>query len=135
MSERWGTRLAGCLAVATLVGACEIGSWSHENLVERSERYPGDPKWIDEAALRTSLRLAAEHMVEQQLPTGLFRYEQDVVTGKENRRNNMVRQVGAFWALSLLLSHPQARLEPALRARVEEAFERMDGWLQGRMRD
>jgi len=120
------------LGLLLLVVGCSLGSWTHENLEDRSASYPGDPKKIDEEALRLSIRLAAEHLCAQQTPDGLFRYEMDVVTGRENRQNNMIRQVGAFWATALLLTSPEAHLDDALRQKVARTFERMEGWIAAR---
>jgi UDP-N-acetylmuramoyl-tripeptide--D-alanyl-D-alanine ligase len=114
------------------LAACDVGSWSHENLQERSARYPGDPKAIDAEALHLSVHLGAEHLCAQQTPEGLFRYEMDVVTGRENRQNNMIRQVGAFWATALLLTSRHAHLDDPLRQKVERTFERMESWIAAR---
>ena len=127
--------MRGRLLVVTscwLAVACDLGPWTHDNLQDRSSRYPGDPAWIDEAGLRRSLSLAADHLCAQQTGEGLFRYEVDVLTGKENPHDNMIRQVGAFWATALLATHPQARLDPERRARVEQTFLRMHQWIQKR---
>lgn len=117
------------LAAALAIAGCDVGPWTHENLQARSADYPGDPKWIDEAALRRSIELAADHLCAQQKPSGLFRYEIDVVTNKENPQDNMIRQVGAFWATALLLTDPEARLDDARRRRVEQTFSRMEAWI------
>lgn len=122
------------LAASLSLGACDLGPWTHENLQDRSASFPGDPKWIDEAALRTSVDLGADHLCAQQKPDGLFRYEIDVVTNRESPDDNMIRQVGAFWALSLLLTDPEARLDDARRQRVETAFARMQRWIVSRTR-
>jgi hypothetical protein len=115
-----------CTAVLV---ACDVGPWTHANLEARSADYPGDPRWIDEAALRRSIELAADHMCAQQKPSGLFRYENDVVKNRENPDDNMIRQVGAFWATALLLTHPEAHLDEARRQRVEQTFTRMSDWI------
>lgn len=127
-------RRALLLAACVLLVACDLGPWTHENLEARSASYPGDPAWIDEAALRRSIELAADHLCAQQTDAGLFHYEMDVVTRKENPHDNRIRQVGAFWATALLLTHPQARLGAERRARVERTFDRMQRWIAARTR-
>src|SRR5687767_7407415 len=81
-------------ALSLLAGCSE---WTWENLEDRSSGAFGDPSWIDERGLRSSIALAAEHLVRQQKGSGLFRYEYDVITGEERRSDNVVRQLGSYW--------------------------------------
>lgn len=125
-------RTTTALPLVLLLAGCDVGPWTHENLEARSAGYPGDPTKIDEGALRLSVRLGAQHLCAQQKSDGLFRYEMDVVTGRENPDDNMIRQVGAFWATSLLLTSRQARLDDATMAKVARTFDRMQTWIAAR---
>ncbi len=43
----------------------------------------------------SNMHIAAQHIVRQQKPSGLFRYEFDLVGGRYKKGNNITRQAGA----------------------------------------
>jgi hypothetical protein len=82
-------RLGGALAAALLLFAAPAGAT--------------DP--VD---------LAAAYLRDAQLESGLFRYEYDFLEGRWSRKDNIVRQAGAAFALAFY--HQQRRHEPTRQA-------------------
>ena len=60
--------------------------------------------------------LAASYLVKAQLGSGFFRYEHDFLSGRDAKKNNIVRQAGTTYALAEYLAQfPGAQVEAALQ--------------------
>ena len=90
----------------------------------------------DQARLRSAIDLSAAFLVRSQTKTGLFEYDVVLRTGRPSGQNNIVRQVGAGFALAEYLSGAQSpeaqeavrKLLSSLR-RLSSAHRRRDRWL------
>lgn len=59
---------------------------------------------------------AAGYLMRAQLGDGLFRYEHDFLSGRDSKKNNIVRQAGTTYALAEYLAHfPGPAAEVALK--------------------
>jgi hypothetical protein len=57
---------------------------------------------VTRAMLDESLALGRQYLLANQLPTGLFRYNVNFLTGEEASDQNAVRQAGALWGLAAM---------------------------------
>lgn len=76
--------------------------------------------WIPRAALAMDpavrARTAAEYLMSTQQDNGLFRYEFDLIRARQSKKNNVVRQCGAGFALGQYFLHTgDARVGAALQ--------------------
>jgi len=80
------------------------------------------------------IRLAVEFLRVSQLPSGWFRYQHDLVSGRDSRKDNIVRQAGAAYALA---EYQHDYPEPGVRQvllRALDAFDRNSiDWKGGRL--
>lgn len=67
-----------------------------------------------------SIALAVAHMTDAQLDSGLFRYEHNFLSGRDSKKNNVVRQAGAAYALA---EYQLFKPDPVARAAVERAVQ------------
>lgn len=81
-----------------------------------------------------SIALAVAHMTGAQLDSGLFRYEHNFLSGRDSKKNNVVRQAGAAYALA---EYQLFKSDPMARAAVERAVHayhaRSVPWKDGRL--
>ena len=77
---------------------------------------------------------AIDFLLEAQLEDGLFRYRHDFIDGRDSRRNNIVRQAGAAYALGEYLDGgSDPRVEAALRRALAALDRRSIPWRDGRL--
>ena len=80
------------------------------------------------------IRLAVDFLQASQLPSGLFRYQHDLVSGRDSRKDNIVRQAGTAYALA---EYQRVAPEPEVRQvllRALDAFDRNAvDWKHGRL--
>ena len=70
----------------------------------------------DSESTTARVQLAADYLMQAQLGDGLFRYEHDFLSGRDSKKNNIVRQAGAAYALAEYLARfPGKRAETALQ--------------------
>lgn len=91
---------------------------------------------IDAQRIKTSIDLAANHLVKMQTDKGLFQYDVNMRTGRATGQNNLVRQVGTVFALaeylgstrSLHVKRPVRDVLTALQKR-SVIFRKRSQWL------
>ena len=82
---------------------------------------PGALRGEDASAL-TRVQRAADYLLRAQLGNGLFRYEHDFLSGRDSRKNNIVRQAGTTYALAEYLARLPGEGAAAALKRAQHAL-------------
>jgi len=87
-----------------------------------------------EANTEQSIALAVAHMTGAQLDSGLFRYEHNFLRGRDSKKNNVVRQAGAAYALAeYQLFKPAPVVREAVERAVQAFHARSVPWKDGKL--
>jgi len=80
------------------------------------------------------IQLAVEFLLAAQLESGFFRYQHDLLSGRDSKQDNIVRQAGAAYALGELLQDSfQPRVREALLKALKAFYRTSIEWQGGRL--
>ncbi len=86
------------------------------------------------ASDETAISDAVEYLLSAQQPSGLYRYEHDFITARDSKKNNIVRQAGAVYALAEYYSFSgDQRVLPTINRSLTALSKQSLEWRTGRL--